>query len=154
LARYTPSSSAASPLGYERGGAEPIAGVFRDGDKLVAHRGADLSRFCICCGRPAAGKPIVRHLNERSSSSDYDSRSRDDGGIAALLSLVMLIASLWTYVGEWRASRTRTVTFGLCELHQRQRRSASWIIGVTFVAGLILLAGGTWGFMSRGGPAI
>src|SRR5258708_23080816 len=100
------SSPAAPPLAYERGGAEAIAGVCRDGDLLVAHRGADLSRFCIRCGRPAAGAPIVRRLIDRRNVDSSSSFSRDDSCIGALIALLFVLLSLSTYVRAARASLT------------------------------------------------
>jgi hypothetical protein len=49
----------------------PIAGVVRSGDKLIAPRRADLSPYCIHCGVPSAGKPLVlRYVPPDGSTGD------------------------------------------------------------------------------------
>jgi hypothetical protein len=50
-------TTAAVSLDYQRpSSVAPI--VFRDGSDLVVRGGSDFSSHCVCCARPAAGKPV------------------------------------------------------------------------------------------------
>jgi hypothetical protein len=162
-----PTSPTPSPLAYERPGAEAIPGVCRDGKYLVVNRGGNLSGFCLRCGRPSAGTPLVKHLwAERPNPFHTTGNSGGSGGgvIGAIILVIQLIVLLceivWavtTLISEARASRKRTVAFGLCSAHRRQRVvtiTAAWVaagLGCLFLVFAIATTGhktGPWLYSS------
>ena len=118
-------------IDYERGGAEPIDGAFRDGNALVLPRGADISKLCIRCARPAAGKPILLRLTlpEDNPTPPLSGST----GIGFLLYFVWII-----FVGRAEANRRsegRTVTVGLCAQHRRRQRRFRWGVWASLLVG-------------------
>jgi len=67
-----PAGATSIPTQGDRAaGCRPIVGVVRSGDELIAGRGADLSAYCIHCGVPSAGKPLVlRYVPPDGSPAD------------------------------------------------------------------------------------
>ncbi len=128
------------PLAYERPVAEAIPGAFRDGKYLVVRRGANLSRFCLCCGRPANGKPIVKRL-WLSSGVHTASGGSGASGIFAILQIIILLFGLFVLASEWLDSRKRKVTFGLCQPHYTRRlalMAGAWAAFIGSIAALIV----------------
>jgi hypothetical protein len=144
----TLNRGAASPtaLEYERPCGEAIAGVFRDGRQLVVQGGADISRFCVCCGRPSAGKPLRMHF---PVADDLSSGPLGGGGGGLLLWIVAVVA----IVLMRGKPAERTVTFGLCEAHQRRRRAMIWASLAALFAGIGVFACGLWASRFAGGLA-
>ena len=151
MATQIPSAShVAKPLAYERQGAEPLTGVFRDDKSLVLKRGADISPYCLCCGRPVSGKGIRKHLVSKTEGGRFAGGGGSDAGSGVIgliwfvLCLIVLLVTLISAVIAWSESRERIVTFGLCERHRRRRiiqMTAAWIL---FSGGVITSVGGTY----------
>lgn len=137
------------PREYARPGqCGPIAGVIRDGEKLIAPRGADLSAYCIACGGPSAGKPwVLRYVPSDGSAADLAGCADEPiGGMIALLFLAVY-GVLSATVPRLRARRralTVILPVGLCDQHRRQRRRILRAAGVALLLSLGLLLGGLW----------
>ena len=121
-----------------------LPGVFRDGKLLVVVRGADISRYCLCCGRPATGNRITKHLftpmDTSTSGSSHGTTGSDPlSAILLVIQLILLLFFLLMLVAEWFSSRKRTVTFGLCELHHRQRKNLKTLVWCCIFAGIGLM---------------
>jgi hypothetical protein len=111
----------------------PVAdGVYRDGKQMVVRRGADVSSWCAKCGRPAAGAAYVRRLGEFGGSGGALEGGGDLGD--GIFAIIVLVIYLFVFV-FWLLSllvalaerRQRVVLVGLCDEHQRLRRTMRWV---------------------------
>lgn len=113
-----------------------LANAFSDGDSLVTQWGADLSPCCICCGKPASGKPISRRF-ETEKIEDPLSAS---GSRNALIDMAFLIIYAIFASAAQRAKNKRlppkVVIFGLCAEHRLRRRVVKWLMLAAFLGGI------------------
>jgi hypothetical protein len=126
----------------------PIAGVVRSGDELIAARGADLSPYCIHCGVPSAGKPLMLGYIPPNGSTGDLAGCMDEPAVALIAVLFLAAyAVLGVIVPRLRSrqqARIVAMAVGLCDRHRRRRRRIFWAAGVVLLGSLGLLAGGLW----------
>jgi hypothetical protein len=120
------------------GTAQPI-NAYRDGDALFVLCGADLSHTCIHCGKPAAGKPMLRMF---PSGNRWDPGLRGTGGGSAIgdliFALLLLLHLASAAAEEKRPMQRLSFKFGLCAAHHRRRKIILRLAVVPVVAGFVV----------------
>jgi hypothetical protein len=139
----SPSPAAtAIPLDYQRPSVDPI--VFRDGSDLVVRGGSDFSSHCVCCARPAAGKPVQLRCIDPVDPPKPSSHAGGSGGLFEIL-LILLWAAIERLVGWCRAQTpARVVRYCLCPFHRRRRLIFGICARAAFFGGLAVFAYGAW----------
>jgi hypothetical protein len=150
-----PAPAGATPIpaqGDRAAVCRPIAGVVCNGDKLIAARGADLSPYCIHCGLPSAGKPLVlRYVPPDGSTGDLAGCMDEPiGGLIAVLflSVYAVLSVTVPRLSARRQNVTVTVAIGLCEQHRCHRRRIRRAAAFVLLLSLALFAGGLWAWIA------
>ena len=118
--------------------AAPVPGVYRRDRQLLVQRGADLSRACLVCARPASGGPIVRRL----SVARWLTRKPVGGGGGSIMfwwDLIAFIFSMVWFVVDYPTRRKRIVKIGFCDSHRGKYVGFRWGGLVAKVLGLPLV---------------
>jgi hypothetical protein len=113
----------------------PHPRIERDGNRLIAPRGADFSAFCFQCAKASAGQPLTKYLRVDKSSL-FHKPTGPGAASSALFVLDILEYLLWLvwWVVDWPKSRRRHIAFGLCAAHRRRRL----LLRMAAIAGLPL----------------
>jgi hypothetical protein len=150
-----PPESSSNPsranLEYEHPHSVPVPGLYRDEDLLVAPQAADFSRTCVCCGRPAEGKPLTKTFpsGQQESLRVPSGGTSGGGGCNLVMLLIYLVGAALFVISETALEKERSlrrrITYGLCHAHRHQRRTmilAGAVVGVIsgglFLGGLIV----------------
>jgi len=108
----------------------------RDGDRLIVHRGADISSTCFCCGQPSVAR-ITTHLRRRKSNV-FGRGVHSTSSIMLILDLLQLVLFFLMVLADIPASRKRPLTYGLCARHLRKRRLMLIASPLSLVIGVAL----------------
>jgi len=117
---------------------QPVV-AYRDGAALFVRCAADLSNTCIRCGKPTAGKPMVRLFG---SGNRWDPKlgGAESGHLIfdLLVALMLLFHFALAAAEEKKAMSRLSFKFGLCAAHHRRRKLIQRIALVPFFGGFVV----------------
>jgi len=117
----------------------PFEDVARDGDRLIVHRNADISRYCLTCAKLSDGKRIASHLRMDKSGLGHKTPLQN---LPLWFSAIEFLLYLSSFIFDFSASRKRKLTYGLCAAHHRQRLLMVWGLPLAVVFGIAFLSYG------------
>lgn len=129
-----PSSPASTP-----------PGVYRLDKQLLVPRGADLSRACLVCGKPAVDGAIVRRL----PAARWVTRQAVGPAAASAMfwwDAIAFVLSIAMFAFDYPARRKRVVKIGFCEAHRGKYFGYRWGGVLAGIMGLVLMV---WMIASR-----